>query len=188
RRFLRARSRTRRARTGALEHPLMSAPAVGIVLVGIGIPLAILVAYTFFPTSSAGQVLIGHWGLSNYSHLFAGSAYLNTLLVSFEFVAAAAALTVALTFPFAYYVAFRARPDRRLIWILVAVLPFGTSYLIRVFAWLNLFGDQVIINQALQRIHLVGHPLAFFAYGRPAIMITFVYLLFPLALDRKSTR
>jgi spermidine/putrescine transport system permease protein len=171
----------RRRVGGALEHPLMSAPALAVVLLGIGLPLAILIAYTFFPTSAAGQVLTGHWVLSNYRHLFADGAYFHTLLVSFLFVSAAAGLTVVLTFPFAYYVAFRARPDRRLLWILVAVLPFGTSYLIRIFAWLNLFGDQGIINQGLTRTHLASAPVAFFGYGRPAILITFVYLLFPLA-------
>jgi spermidine/putrescine transport system permease protein len=83
--------------------------------------------------------------------------------------------------PFAYFVAIKSRPSRRIIWILLAIMPFWTSYLIRVFAWQNMFGDTGLLNDALTRIHVISAPLAFFGFNRPAIIITFVYLLFPLA-------
>jgi ABC-type spermidine/putrescine transport system permease subunit II len=93
----------------------------------------------------------------------------------------ASAFTVLLSFPFAYFVAAKVPPSRRLIWILVAIIPFWTSYLIRVLAWLNMFGDEGLINKALTRIGVIQSPLDFFGFGRPAIVITFVYLLFPLS-------
>jgi ABC-type spermidine/putrescine transport system permease subunit II len=177
---IRARDGKPRATETALGHPILSLPAVSVILVGFLVPLGVLIVYTFFPTDPKGEVLTGDWTLSNYTRFFTQDPYIHTLLVTFLFVGLAALLTVILTFPFAYYVAFRARPERRLFWLLVAVLPFGTSYLIRVFAWLTLFGDKGLINDGLQRAQLISAPLEVLDFGRPAIVITFIYLLFPL--------
>src|SRR5439155_13766466 len=127
-----------------------------------------------------GQI-VHHWTMGNYTRFFTEPAYWRMLLRSFELVSLASALTVALSFPFAYFVAAKVRPSRRLIWILVAIIPFWTSYLIRVLAWLNMFGDEGFINKALTGLGLAESPIEFFGFGRPAIVITFVYLLFPLS-------
>src|SRR5439155_18083698 len=127
-----------------------------------------------------GQI-VHHWTTENYTRFFTEPAYWRMLLRSFELVSLASALTVLLSFPFAYFVAAKVRPSRRLAWILVAIIPFWTSYLIRVLAWLNMFGDEGLINKALTGIGLVGSPIGFFGVGKPAIVITFVYLLFPLS-------
>src|SRR4029077_18188298 len=95
--------------------------------------------------------------------------------------AISSAFTVLLSFPFAYFVAAKIRPSRRLGWILIAIIPFWTSYLIRVPAWLNMVGDEGFINKALTDIGVVDSPIEFFGFGRPAIVITFIYLLFPLS-------
>lgn len=161
-----------------LAHPFLSLPAVGVVAVGFLLPLAVLVVYSFWPTE--GGEVVREWTLSNYTRIFSESAYWSSLLRSFLFVGLASLLTVALAFPFAYFVATKVKPSRRLLWILLATIPFWTSYLIRVFAWLNLLGDGGIINDALVGIGLIDAPLGLLAPGKPAVVITFVYLLFPL--------
>lgn len=171
----------RRGDKTALEHPFLSLPAVGFVLIGFCLPIGVLFVYSFWPTTLGGQILTGHWTLSNYGAFFTNTAYWQTLLDSFLFVSIAAALAVALTFPFAYFVALRVRPQRRMVWVVIAILPFSTSYLIRIFAWFNLLGSGGIINQALLKVHLISSPLGFLGYGRPGIVLTFIYLLFPLS-------
>ena len=168
-----------RARQRGLDNPLLPLPAVLAVAVGFFVPLAVLVVYSFWPTED-GRI-VHQWTIGNYIRFFTAEAYWRMLLRSFGLVALASALTVLLSFPFAYFVAAKVRPSRRLVWILLAIIPFWTSYLIRVLAWLNMFGDQGLINQALTDIGLVHAPLDFFGFGRPAIVITFVYLLFPLS-------
>ena len=162
-----------------LENPLLPLPAVLAVAVGFFVPLAVLVVYSFWPTED-GQI-IHRWTTENYARFFTEEAYWRMLLRSFWLVSLASALTVLLSFPFAYFVAAKVRPSRRLVWILIAIIPFWTSYLIRVFAWLHMFGDEGLINKALIGIGLVDSPIGFFGFGRPAILITFVYLLFPLS-------
>jgi spermidine/putrescine transport system permease protein len=168
-----------RLRHRGLENPLLPFPAVLAVAVGFFVPLAVLIVYSFWPTED-GRI-VHHWTIANYARFFTEEAYRRMLLRSFWLVAVASALTTLLSFPFAYFVAAKVRPSRRLIWILIAIIPFWTSYLIRVLAWLYMFGDEGLINTALINIGLVDSPLEFFGFGLSAIVITFVYLLFPLS-------
>jgi ABC-type spermidine/putrescine transport system permease subunit II len=168
-----------RLRHRGLENPLLPLPAVFAVTVGFFVPLAVLILYSFWPTE--GGQIVHRWTTENYVRFFASAAYPRMLLRSFWLVAIASAFTVVLSFPFAYFVAAKVRPSRRLIWILVAIIPFWTSYLIRVLAWLNVFGDGGLINRALTGLGLIESPIEFFGFGRPAIVITFIYLLFPLS-------
>ncbi|HEY4164785.1 MAG TPA: ABC transporter permease subunit, partial [Dongiaceae bacterium] len=137
------------------------------------------IVYSFWPTVN-GQI-VHEWTIANYTRFFTGEAYWRMLLRSFGLVAIASGFTAVLSFPFAYFVAAKVRPTRRLGWILIAIIPFWTSYLIRVLAWLNMFGDEGLINKALMSTGLVAAPVEFFGFGKPAIIITFVYLLFPLS-------
>lgn len=172
-------SRGRRVRLGGtFESPLLPLPALALVAVAFFVPLGVLVVYSFWPTVYG--TIIHHFTLDNYRLLFSTGTYYDTLLQSFLFVGIASGLTCLLTLPFAYFVGVRVAPRRRLAWILVATVPFFTSYLIRVFAWLNLLGDGGVINHALQSAGLTSGPLSLLEPGRPAVVITFVYLLFPL--------
>ena len=162
-----------------LQSPLLSLPAVAVILVGVVLPIGVLVVYSLWPT--VDQQVVHEWTLDNYARFFTDDNYWMSLVRSFLFVGLAAALTVGLTFPFAYYVATKVRPPRRLLWVLLAVLPFFTSYLIRVFVWLNLLGDSGILNQLLIDAGLTESPLAILGSNKSGIVITFIYMLFPLA-------
>lgn len=167
-------------RDPGVNHPLWILPAAGFVLVGFVVPLGILFLYSFWPTRGIA-IEAGRWTLANYAMFFRDPVYWGTLLRSFLFVAVAAAGTVLLTFPFAYHVALHVPRHRRMAWVVAAVLPFTASYLIRIFAWLNLFGAGGILNNLLLRLHVIGRPLGVLDYGRPTVVITFVYLLFPIS-------
>jgi ABC-type spermidine/putrescine transport system permease subunit II len=169
----------KRLRRRGLENPLLPLPAVLAVAVGFFAPLVVLILYSFWPTE--GGQIVHRWTLDNYVRFFSSAAYPRMLLRSFWLVAVSSALTVVLSFPFAYFVAAKVKPSRRLIWILIAIIPFWTSYLIRVLAWLNMFGDAGLINRALTGLGFIDSPIEFFGFGRPAIVITFIYLLFPLS-------
>lgn len=169
----------RRHLGGGLGSPLLSLPAVLVVLVGFFIPFALLVVYSFWPTVNG--FIVHNWTFDNYTRFFTESTYWRLYLRSFAFVALASGITVALTFPFAYFVATKVRPERRVLWVLIAVIPFWTSYLLRVFALLNLFGDEGLLNKLLMKIGVLSEPADWLGFGQPAIVTTFVYLLFPLA-------
>jgi spermidine/putrescine transport system permease protein len=158
----------------------MSSPAVAFVVVAFVLPMAVVLLYSFWPTTRSGEI-VHDFTLDNYSRFFSEPLYVRTLLRTFWIVGLSSVITVAATFPFAYFVATKVRPSLRMAWILLAVLPFFTSYLIRVFSWLNIFGTQGAANKALAAIGLTDAPVGFFQQGTSAIIVTFVYLLFPLA-------
>jgi spermidine/putrescine transport system permease protein len=164
----------------ALEHPLLSAPAVVFVVLVFVVPMAVMAVYSFWPSNNAGEV-VHHFTFQNYTRFFTERTYWHTLLDSFWLVGLSSVLTVSLTFPFAYFVANKVAPRHRIKWILFAIMPFWTSYLIRVFSWLNIFGESGAAAKALSSLGLIHHTPALLQLGRPAIVITFVYLLFPFA-------
>ena len=127
----------------------------------------------FWPTRNA-EIVVGTWTLENYGTVFGDPTYWRTLISSFIFVTFATLLSLVIALPFSYFVALRARPERRAYWVLAAVLPFSASYLIRIYAWLGLFGDRGLINDTLLRLHVIRDPLGVFSYGQPAVVITFV--------------
>ncbi len=157
----------------------MSLPAVLYVALALLVPLVVLVIYSFWASSNG--FIIHRLTLGNYERVFSQGIYLKLLLRTFWFVGLAAVLTVLLTLPFAHFVATKVPPRRRVYWVLVAMIPFFTSYLIRVFAWMNFYGDNGLINSALMQIHLTSQPLGFLSFTRWDVLITFVYLLFPLS-------
>jgi spermidine/putrescine transport system permease protein len=164
--------------SGGLESPLLSFPAIAVILVGVFLPMAVLAVYSLWPT--VDQQIVTDWTLANYARFFQVEVYWRVLLLSLLFAAFAAAITVCMSFPFAYFVATKLPPEKRLIWVSLAVMQFFTSYLIRVFAWMNLLGDTGLINETLIGIGLVGEPLWVFGLNKAGVIITFVYLLFPL--------
>jgi ABC-type spermidine/putrescine transport system permease subunit II len=174
------RKRRRAGERGGLESWLLSAPAVAFVFCFFVAPVFVMLLYSFWPSTDTGQI-VHQLSLANYRQFFEQSAYWHTLLTSLWLVGLSAALTVALTLPFAYFVANKVRPSHRIAWILVAVMPFWTSYLVRVFSWINIFGENGAASKALSTAGIADHAPKVLELGKPAIVITFVYLLFPFA-------
>lgn len=174
-------SSTSPAKAGRRWKPasLLTAPGVVLVLVAFVVPLVVVVLYSFRPTV-AGQIA-DEFTIGNYVRAFTESVYLSSLLQTLTLVGIASALTVVLAFPAAYFVANKVPPRQRLIWLLAMILPYLTSYLIRVLAWMTLFGSTGLINKTLLDLGVIDAPLVVFQAGVVPIVITLAYLLFPVA-------
>ncbi len=164
-----------------VAHPGLALPAVFYIIIGFFVPVGVLAVYSFWPTTTEGNVLTGRWTLSNYLLFVDYSIYWKTLLQSFLITGISALLSVAISMPFAFFVAVRVPPQRRALWITAAILPFSVSYMIRIFAWTSLFGPSGILNSAITALGITSSPLGIFNYGPPVLVVSFVYLLFPLS-------
>jgi ABC-type spermidine/putrescine transport system permease subunit I len=154
-------------------------PAVLLYGAFFGIPLAIVVAYSFWKVVDYN--VVHDWTIDNYRYFFSVPTYVRTLWATVWVSVLATALTIAVAFPFAYWLV-RYVPRRLQATLLVLViLPFWTSYLLRVYSWLNILGDEGAINRFLQWAHITDHPVSFFLYDRPAVVLVLVYLYFPFA-------
>jgi len=95
--------------------------------------------------------------LKNFTLLFTDDLYLAAWLSSLRIAAASTVFALLLGYPMAYAIA-RANPNRRPLLLMLVILPFWTSFLIRVYAWMGLLSSNGILNQVLRDTGLVANP------------------------------
>jgi spermidine/putrescine transport system permease protein len=93
--------------------------------------------------------------------------------------AASTALAIGLAFPFAYWLSRYVPRRLRTPLLVLVIVPFWSSYLLRVYSWLTILGEKGVINRFLQWAGITHHPLGVFLYDRPAVILVLVYLYFP---------
>jgi spermidine/putrescine transport system permease protein len=142
-------------------------------------PMALIVAYSFWTVINYN--VVHHWTFDNYSYFFSTSTYVTTLLDTIWVAALATALTLLAAFPLAYWLARYVRPTFRRPLLLMIILPFWTSYLLRVTSWTTILGQKGVLNRFLEAIGVIHQPLSFLLYNRPAVILVLVYLYFPFA-------
>ena len=169
-----------RSRLGGLTQYAGFVPALVLFGLFFVVPLGLIVAYSFWKTVDYN--VVHTWTLDNYRYFFSVATYVSTMWATIWVSVAATAATIAIAFPFTYWlVRYVSRGLQRLLLVLV-ILPFWTSYLLRVYSWLNILGDGGAINRFLQWAHFTDHPVSFFLYDRPAVILVLVYLYFPFAV------
>lgn len=87
---------------------------------------------------------------------------------------------VILAYPLAYFLAFYAGP-RAGFYLVLLLVPFWTSYLLRIMAWKILLGTDGVINSFLIYIGLIQDPLPVLLYNRTAVILTLIYVWIPFA-------
>ena len=115
--------------------------------------------------------------LDNYATLASDDLYFFSYLRSLTVAAVSTVILVLAGFPIAYAMARAPRRWRPLLLMLV-VLPFWTSFLIRVYAWINILQRDGLLNQALSALGLIDQPLTWLATDT-AIYIGLVYSYLP---------
>lgn len=136
----------------------------------------------FLPTDSLAEL----WEkaqtltLDNYRALVADSLYFDAYVSSLAIAAVSTLATLLVAYPFALAMA-RSAPKWRPFLIGVAVAPFWTSFLIRVYAWIALLKDEGLINNALMALGVIDAPLHMFA-TTGAVVIGIVYSYLPFML------
>src|SRR5436190_11779813 len=155
--------------------------APSIVLFGLFflVPLGLIVCYSFWQTVDYN--VVHHWTVDNYRYFFSVPTYVKTVWATIWVSVVATLLTLAGAFPFAYWLARYVPRRYQKILLVLVILPFWTSYLLRVYSWLNILGAQGAMNRFLHWTGLTDQPVSFFLYDRPAVILVLVYLYFPFA-------
>lgn len=143
-------------------------------------PLLLMTAFSF-RADMRGE-LLQSWTptLKQYIQLFATTSYWRLLGVSALMALVVAISATVLAYPIAYFLAFRAgrRAGRYLVLLLV---PFWTSYLLRVMAWKIILGSDGVLNSLLSYLGAIDQPLTALLYNRNAVVITLIYVWVPFA-------
>ena len=142
-------------------------------------PLCLIVVYSFWQTKDYELVPAFTW--DNYHKIIATNTYVRTFGKTVVMAFAATITTLLLAFPFCYWlVRYVPKKLQRVLFLLV-ILPFWTSYLLRVYAWVAILGDKGAINSLLKTLGLTHEPIRLFLYDNPGVYIVLVYLYFPFA-------
>jgi putrescine transport system permease protein len=115
--------------------------------------------------------------LDSYASIFADSLYVWSYLKSIQVAAISTALLLLIGYPVAYALA---RAPRRWqgVLVLLVILPFWTSFLIRVYAWVNILQHDGLLNQTLLALRIIDAPVSWLATDQ-AVYIGIVYSYFP---------
>lgn len=121
-----------------------------------------------------------NWTGESYALLFGDDLYAVALVNSLHIAGTATAICLLIGYPMAYAIA-RARPAHRGVLVMLVILPFWTSFLIRVYAWMTLLRPSGLINQALLGLGVIQEPLPLSA-NEFAVTLGIVYSYLPFAV------
>jgi spermidine/putrescine transport system permease protein len=141
-------------------------------------PTAILFVYSFCQRDELGQVVF-EFTWENYTRI-ADPVYLNILVRSLWYAGLTTALCLVIGYPVAYYIG-RAPAQRRSRLLLLVMIPFWISFLLRTYAWISLLKAQGPISALFQWAHLIAQPLEIL-YTPTAVMIGLVYTYLPFMI------
>jgi spermidine/putrescine transport system permease protein len=156
---------------------LFLAPSLALLLVTLAVPLAIVGVYSALTRGAYGGVEFP-WSFDNYSRLI-DPLYGAIFARSFVIAAIATALCIGLGFPLALFIAQSGA--RKNLYLSLVILPFWTSFLIRLYAWMFLLRDTGLINTVLQSLGLIREPLPLL-YSNGAVVLGLVYGFLPFAV------
>ncbi len=117
---------------------------------------------------------------NNYAFLFTDALYIKALLNSLKVAFVSSVICLIIGYPMAYGIA-RSAPARRNILLLLVILPFWTSLLLRVYAWIGLLKANGVINNVLMWLGLIHEPLNML-YTPFAMYVGIVYSYLPFLI------
>ena len=154
------------------------------------IPLVLVFVYSFATRDSTGLTVLEDWNLDSYRRLFSAEVlqiFVRSLVLAFV----TTAICLAVSYPFAFYIATRA-PRVRNILLVFVMIPFWSNFLVRTYAWRVILGSEGPLSQANQL--LGGEPFRLL-FTNSAVLIGLVYgfmpfMVLPLyaALERMDWR
>jgi len=161
-----------------LRESLLSLPSVGWLTAFFLVPSLVVFAIAFKPVNPYGGMADG-WTLGTLRSL-ANPSYPSIIWRTIWISVATTILCIFLATPTGYYIA-RCGPARRRLLLLLVIVPFWTSFLIRIFAWKVLLHPEGLVKRALVSVGLVA-PDTPLLYSAGAVLLVMVYTFLPFAI------
>lgn len=142
-------------------------------------PFGMVVAISLATTDFIGRPVFG-FNPENYTQVF-DPLYVPVLAHSLEFAVATTVLCLLIGYPVAYMIARYAGRYKNLLVVLI-ILPWFADYLVRIYAWFVLLGDEGVVNGILHFIGLPGNPPVLFLNTPTAVIGGLVYDYLPFMI------
>lgn len=162
-----------------LRNALLVAPGLGWLVLFFVVPLAFIVVVSLGTRDELHRIVLDPLTLQNYQDVF-NPIFLPTIVQSLYLASATTVISLAIGFPIAYWIS-RYGGRRKALLLVLVMLPFWTSWLIRTYSWMIVLRDNGIVNQALQAVGLTQEPLILL-YTDFSVILGMVYGFLPFAI------
>ena len=139
-------------------------------------PALIIIAYSFLARGIYGGVTM-EFSLDAYRSL-ADRIFLSITWRTLQTAIVTTVITLIIALPCGY---FMARSKKQNLLLLLIIIPFWTNFLIRVFAWMNMLGNNGFLNEIFIRLGIIDSP-AQFLFNQGAVVLVLVYMYLPYAI------
>jgi len=168
------------------RNAILLAPGLGWLVLFFAVPLVIIFVVSLGSRDQYGGVILGTPSLRSYQRALEPD-FLPTVLNSFKYAIATTILAIAIAYPMAYYIA-RYGGGRKALLLVLVMLPFWTSWVIRTYAWMILLRDNGVVNSVLETVgigpfQLLNTDLAV-VLGMTYGFLPFTILPLYVAIDR----
>lgn len=140
------------------------------------VPLVIIVLYSFMSKGIYGGVIY-QFSLDSYKSLFNPTFF--AIVLSTLFIATSSSfIMVVMALPVAYFIA---RSKLKNFFLLLVIIPFWTNFLIRIYAWIAILGNNGFLNSFLIATGITSEHIQFL-YNKYAVILVTVYTYLPYAI------
>lgn len=155
---------------------ILLSPALTAIVFLLVIPLIFIVVYSFWLRTATGADQAGFF-LNNWHEALTDRFYLDILISTLRIAAITTIVCALLGYPTAYFVA-RSKSNHKTLMLLLLVLPFWISYIIRTMSWINILGVSGALNSLLMAIGIITEPIQML-YNEVTVILGLVHFLLP---------
>ena len=141
------------------------------------IPTLIIAVISFLKKGPYGGVIFWQFSLDAYANLF-DKVFLKIIYKTLEISVWVTVVTLILALPTAYFIS---RSKLKSFWLLLIIIPFWTNFLVRIYSFIAILGNNGIVNKALQFVFNLDGPIQLL-YNKNAVIIVTVYIYLPYAI------
>ncbi len=155
---------------------ILLSPALTAILLLLVIPIIFIIVYSFWLRTAVGDEQVGFF-LDNWKEALTDRFYRDILLATLRIAAITTIVCALLGYPAAYFIA-RSRTRFKTLLLLMLVLPFWISYIIRTMSWINILGVSGAFNSALLSLGVIAEPIQML-YNEATVILGLVHFLLP---------
>jgi len=154
---------------------ILLSPALSAVMMLLFVPLMFIVVYSFWLRTATGADQVGFY-LANWQEALSDPFYRDILLNTLKIAAITTLVCGLMGYPAAYFIA-RSGGNKAIL-LLMLMLPFWISYIIRTMSWINILGVSGALNSAAMSLGLISEPIQML-YNETTVILGLVHFLLP---------
>lgn len=154
---------------------LLSPALLSITLLVI-VPMSFILVYSFYENVDLAVDVVA-FQFGNWEEFFSDGYYHNAIWKTFRLSVIVTVLAAVLGYIPAYFIANTVFRHKWLL-LLLLILPFWVSFIIRTLSWIHIMGNQGAINGVLQWLGLIDEPLSMM-YSEFAVIVGFIHVFLP---------